>query len=242
MRHEPHEAPRRLPPPDRDAEPEKVNVFRMLRSANTELAPLFAGFEPGSIVPAAALMYGHDDGDYGRFFHRNSEEEVVVCWSARDDFFEPGVLAVNGKMHEVKAMLADASNPQTFMLSTITQRQAATGAQRESLIFRCNSCNQKLYQHDFDASPVPPAVDGDGDGDAYPAFASIPESLAAAVGFNESVASVPCPSCGAPAPEFPIHRWGWREWTTRNELVNEARRRLDAAAAKHLAGTEGNPS
>jgi hypothetical protein len=229
----------RLGPPDPSFPPLKTNVFELVRGANSELAPLFPYLHPGAFVPAGALMMGAEGSDYGRFFHRNTQEEVVVCWGAHDDFFQPGMLAVNGKMHEVSAIIVDPGDPASFMLGVITQRQAESGEQAESVIFRCSECNEKLHQHSYDATPEEPALDRDGE--HFPGFATITKSLVAADRYNQEVAGNPCPKCGHVAERFPVERWGWDEWSRRHRFVNEGWRSLARATAE-LSGESETPA
>ena len=52
---------RRIPPPDPDREPLKVNVYERMAKAAAELTPLFPYDSAGSIVPAGAVLVGGPD-------------------------------------------------------------------------------------------------------------------------------------------------------------------------------------
>jgi hypothetical protein len=150
------------------------------------------------------------------------------------------MLAVNGKMHEVSAIIVDPGDPASFMLGVITQRQAEEGDQAESVIFRCSQCNEKLHQHTYDATPEEPALDGEGE--RFPGFATLNKSLAAADGYNTEVAGTPCPKCGHVAERFPVERWGWDEWTRRHNYVNEGWQSLARATAELTGDAAGATS
>lgn len=221
-----------LAPPDPGAEPQKSNVFVQARTNTTELAPMFPDhLGPSDIVTGVSLVRGDDGPGYGRFFHRNSEEEVVVVWSTNDAFRFPGVLIIVGKMHEVTSNLSEPDNPDAYLIATITQRQAPAGQpQKESVIFRCEECNGKIFQHDYDATPEP--VTAVGDGLRYAGFTTIDGSADAADRYNAEMAGRPCPSCGHEAPAFPLELWGWTRWRARHAIVNRAKVRLDEVVAE----------
>lgn len=227
------ETSHRLGPPDADRPVLRSNVYEVLRGANTTLIPLFPYLGPGAIVPAGAMMLGHEAGGYGRFFHRNSQEEIVVSWGSNDHMLQAGILVVGGKMHEVKAQISDPTDPSAFAVAVITQRQAADGQQTEAVIFRCAGCNERLFSHQYDASTG-------GHDEPYLPWASMEGGVEAADGFNEKWQGQPCPKCGAVQERFPVERWGWRDWAQRHPMVNAARRQLDGLALE-LGGEAAAP-
>ena len=103
-----------------------------MRGTTTQLLPLFPYLGPGAMLPAGALFRGRPDANFGRFFHRNSEEEVNVCFGAQQALGAAGVMFIGGKMHEVQAPLLDTNDPNAFMVAVITQRQQDQGRARRS--------------------------------------------------------------------------------------------------------------
>ena len=79
-------------PPANDREPLRTNVFELMRSTTTQLLPLFPYLGPGAMLPAGALFRGRPGAEYGRFFHRNSEEEVSVCFGGQNALGAAGVM------------------------------------------------------------------------------------------------------------------------------------------------------
>jgi hypothetical protein len=69
---------RRIPPPDPDREPLKVNVYERMSKAAAQLTPLFPYDSAGAIIPAGAVLVGGPDVEYGHFFHWNTVNEVAV--------------------------------------------------------------------------------------------------------------------------------------------------------------------
>jgi hypothetical protein len=59
----------RISRPAEDKEVTKLNVYERTISLNTQLAPLFPYFGPGSVVVCATLQRGRPQQDHGQFFH-----------------------------------------------------------------------------------------------------------------------------------------------------------------------------
>lgn len=222
----------RLGAPDPAVEPLRVNAYEMMRTANAELTPFFPYLGPGAIVPAGAIMRGGEE--YGRFFHRNTQDEVLLSLGGINNSLQAGMMLITGKMHEVSASLtlAEPADPESCSVAVITQRQASDGDQNETLLFRCMECNERLFDFSYDASHGAgrsAEAYGGRDDDAYPMFPTMWGSAAAADEFNKSEENRTCKSCGHVNPELPIEHWGWREWVLQHRVVNEARRSLDLA-------------
>lgn len=216
----------KLLPPEKRAEPLRVNIFEFIRNANAELVPLFPIYGPGTIVPAGTCQRG--ERSYGRFFHHNSVEEVAMSFGGHGGM-PAGMLLVGGRMHEVKP--AEYLPPDGSHVVVITQRQDESGDQKESLIFRCEKCNHRLFDFGYDAGPSQTAeAYGGHDDDTFPMFATQWGSWAAAQAFNADVKTRTCSECGHVNPEFPTEEWGWGEWVKRHQTVNTARHALDEAA------------
>ena len=231
----------RIPAPSGTREPLKANVFELMRNSSTQLVPMFPYVGRGAILPAGALFRGAPGARFGRFFHRNSEEEVAICFGAQGSMAQAGAMFIQGKMHEVGSPLLDSNDPEAFVVTVITQRQPDDGDQRESLTFRCSECNNKLFQFEFGATP-PDGVEhhadefGGRDDDAYAMFPTMWGSFAAAAAFNADEKARTCGKCGHVNEPFPEDRWGWRRWVEHHEVVNAARRLLDASARSAEAG------
>jgi hypothetical protein len=224
-----------IPPPSGEREPLRTNVYELMRNSATQLVPLFPYFGRGAMVPAGALFRGAPNSPYGRFFHRNSEEEVYICFGAQGAMARAGGMFIQGKMHEVQSPLLDPDDSNGFVVSVITQRQAEDRNQQESLTFRCSECNNRLFVFEFPSTPAD-GVDqhaddyGGRDDDAYPMFPTQWGSYAAADAFNRDVKARTCDKCGHVNEPFPHDAWGWQRWVSHHEVVNSARRLLDESA------------
>ncbi len=224
-------------PPAKDREPLRTNVFELMRTTTTQLLPLFPYLGPGAMLPAGALFRGTPGANYGRFFHRNSEEEVTICFGAQNSLGAAGVMFILGKMHEVQAPLLDPSDPNGFLVSVITQRQQDDRReQRESVIFRCSECNNKLHQFDYSAElpdpDRPDRVTGGREDDEYDMFPTMWGSIVATDAFNADEKARTCTRCGHLNDPFPVESWGWKNYVDRHEVINAARHLLDESASK----------
>ncbi len=187
-----------------------------MRTTTTQLLPLFPYLGPGAMLPAGALFRGRPGAEYGRFFHRNSEEEVNVCFGAQQALGAAGVMFIGGKMHEVQAPLLDTNDPNAFLVAVITQRQQDEGReQRESVIFRCSECNNKLHQVDYSAElpdpERPDLVTGGRVDDEYDMFPTMWGSILATDSFNSDENARTCTRCGHVNPPFPAEAVGLAE-------------------------------
>jgi hypothetical protein len=235
------DADHRIPAPSGEREPLKTNIYELMRNSATQLVPLFPYFGRGAMLPAGALFRGGPDSSYGRFFHRNSVEEVYICFGAQGAMARAGGMFIQGKMHEVQSPLLDPEDPNGFVVSVITQRQADDGDQHESLTFRCSECNNKLFQFEFPSTPADGVEThageyGGRDDDAYPMFPTQWGSFAAADAFNRDEQARTCDKCGHVNAPFPLDRWGWERWVSHHEVVNAARKLLDDSAAEQETG------
>ena len=143
---------RRIPPPDPDREPLKVNVYERMSKAAAQLTPLFPYDSAGTIVPAGAVLTGGPDMEYGHFFHWNTVNEVAVTYGANKAMLAPGQIFVTQQLHGVNSFLRDEKDPEAFAVMVITQHQSASGDQLEKLIARCVKCKAELVRIEYDAS------------------------------------------------------------------------------------------
>jgi hypothetical protein len=242
----------RIPPPADERAPLKTNVFEKLQASNSELIPLFPYFGRGAIVPAAAVMHGGPGGgfadfgggasDFGHFFHYNDADEVTLVWASDGGPRGSGLIRCLANHHGVKPHLRDPNDPNSFSVTVITQRQAEDGPQREAVQFRCEKCHETLIHHEYDATPLPPRAERAPDADPHPALATIVGSADAAEAYNASEAARTCPKCGIVSQPFPLEPWGWGTHKRNSEIVNRARRMLDAAARAAAAPPADAPA
>jgi hypothetical protein len=144
---------RRIPPPNPDREPLKVNVYERRAKAAAELMPLFPYDSAGAILPAGAVMVGGPDMEYGHFFHWNTVNEVVVTYGGNGAMLAPGQIMALQQLHGVNSFLRDEKDPEAFAVMVVTQHQSSSGDQSEALIARCKKCKAELVRHSYDATP-----------------------------------------------------------------------------------------
>src|SRR5277367_6593309 len=144
---------RRIAPPDGAREPLKANIFERMQIANTQLVPLFPYLGRGAMVPAGAIIQGGPGVDYGQFFHSNTVDEVVLVFGAAGSFVPTGMVMIGARTHGVNSFLKNQTDPASFAVISITQRQADAGEQREGYILRCTKCNDELIKIEADLTP-----------------------------------------------------------------------------------------
>jgi hypothetical protein len=232
-------ASHRIPRPRGDRLPLKANVFEAMQSANTQLLPLFPYLGEGAIVPCGATFSGGPH-DFGHFSHSNPLDEIVVAFGADGGNIQPGDVHVLAKTHGVRPDIKGPTDPSTFLVTCITQRDAADapGYGREAITFRCRGCSEALLRFEFDALPPPPP--GAAGAERYATFATITGTLAAAEAFNADEARRTCPKCGRVNAPFPLR--GWTRYVAQSRTANAARRSLEAhaAASRRAATAEGD--
>ena len=194
---------------DRPKVPMKVNAFDAVRSANTQLLPLFPYMGPGTIVPCCAALQSDGVHSPGYFLHRNSVDEVVLNMGGKggprtgDVFVGPREHGVGGK-----------SAVPFFSVAVITQRQLDEGEQPESVTFPCEACSTPVFSYSFDAKEA-----GE---EAYAGLPTLVGSDLAAMGFNASEESRTCGACGHLNAPFPTPIWGWGRYTRNTGIVQNA--------------------
>jgi len=217
----------RLGPPDPERAPLKANVYEFARQANSQLAPIFPVLGRGAHVPAITVFRGGTGIDLGQFFHRNTVEEIIICFGARNSLAGPGSLFMDGKMHGVAIPIAP-DDPDAYLVGIVTQRQLDSGEQNESVVFRCRECNAKVFQHDYDATPG--AATEDDRTDWMPMLPTLRGSVEAVALYNRDESLRTCPKCSTVNPCFPVDAWGWTNWVNRHDIAAEARRSMTTAA------------
>ncbi|MGH7907045.1 MAG: hypothetical protein ACREP6_10485 [Candidatus Binataceae bacterium] len=220
--------PRRIAPPDGCRAPMRVNLFERMRSANAQLVPLFPYLGAGAIVPAGAVFRGEPNASFGQFFHWNTVDEVVICLGAEGAFTDTGQVHVGQNMHGVNSFLKNPGDPNSFLVTSITQRQRIGEKQREAVIVRCAQCKEIVMRVDFDATPPP--ADTPESADAI--FPTLLYSARAVEQFNASESARTCGKCGALNPRFPLERWGWSNYAGQSQTAADARRALDQASRR----------
>ena len=225
---------RRIPPPDPDREPLKVNVYERMAKAAAELMPLFPYDSAGTIVPAGAVLVGGPDMEYGHFFHWNTVNEVVITYGANKAMLAPGQIFVTQPLHGVNSFLRDQKDPEAFALMVITQHQSTSGDQREAVLARCKKCKAELVRHDYDATPHGlPGYDADSygaDDDPIRQFPTLYHSQEF-VALRNSDEGRTCAQCGHVNDLFPAERWGWGRQVSQTRAVSAAYRTLTEAAS-----------
>jgi hypothetical protein len=208
----------RIAKPSRDCPPLRANAYEFAALANTTLAPLFPYVHRGAIVPTISLIVGGSgSAGYGHFFHENTEEEVAVVFADRNAVKGKGTVMIAPMLHGVQAFLKDESDPESYMLITITQRQRDAGEQSERVFFRCG-CNNVLYEFSYDATP--PETH---DPHHHDIFMSIANSSVAGVEFNQDESRRTCAKCGKVNPPFPHEAWGWVRHARWHDVTADAR-------------------
>jgi len=229
------ESVRRIPPPS-TRHPGKENAFWRAKSAGTELFPLFPHLHRGAMVPAVALLRGGPDADYGRFFHYNTVDELIVVYATNGGLMETGQVASLGRLHAVSSFLHDETDPEAYFFAVVTQRQVEEDRQDEALIFRCDECNSVLMRWEFETTPGV-RHGAERAEDRFPVFTTQWGSQAAGEAFNDDEQARTCSECGHVNRPFPLDPWGWGRYCDQCELVNEGQRVLGSLATAQLGGS-----
>ena len=229
---------RRIPPPDPDREPLKVNVYERMAKAAAQLTPLFPYDSAGTIVPAGSVLTGGPDMEYGHFFHWNTVNEVAVTYGANKAMLAAGQIFVTQQLHGVNSFLRDEKDPEAFAVMVITQHQSTSGDQTEKLIARCAKCKAEIVRTEYDATPHGlPGYDakryGEND-DPVRQFATLARS-ADFIAERNSDEGRTCAECGHVNDPFPAERWGWGRTVRQTQAVNAAYHALAAAASTEAA-------
>jgi hypothetical protein len=216
---------RRIPPPDPDREPLKVNVYERMAKSGSQLMPLFPYDSAGTIVPCGAVLVGGPDKQYGHFFHWNTVNEVAVTYGANSAMLATGQIFVTQQLHGVNSFLRDEKDPEAFAVMTITQHQSASGDQSEAIIARCKKCKAELVRHSYEATPHGlPGYDAK----RYGAEDDPVRQFATTVGsveFSElrnSDEGRTCAECGHVNDLFPTAEWGWARQVYQTRAVTAA--------------------
>jgi hypothetical protein len=216
----------RIPRPRDDRPPLKVNIFERMQTGNCQLMPLFPYMDADAIVPCGVLLRGAPGADFGQFFHRNSVDELAQVFGAEGATLQTGSIYVTQPLHGVNSFLKNSTNPDSFLLLTITQHQTARGEQQEAILYRCGKCHELLLKHEYDATPPPR---GEQPTNEVLMLTTLQGSMEAEATYNEHPDNRHCPKCGFDNPPFPGERWGWRQYVAQTRSVNDARRALDDA-------------
>jgi hypothetical protein len=225
---------RRIPPPDPDREPLKVNVYERMAKAAAELTPLFPYDSAGSIVPAGAVLVGGPDMEYGHFFHWNTVNEVAVTYGSNNAMLASGQVFVTQQLHGVNSFLRDEKDPDGFAVIVITQHQSSSGDQSEAVIGRCAKCRAELVRIEYDATPHGlPGYDAKRYGGDEVALRQFPTLKGSAefIAARNSDEGRTCGACGHVNDIFPGDRWGWERAVLQTGAANAAHRALVEAAS-----------
>ncbi|WP_157137731.1 hypothetical protein [Herbaspirillum lusitanum] len=216
-----------IAPPTSEKTPLKVNVFERARQANTQLAPLFPYLTPGSIVPALSLAIGGPGRSYQMFKHFNSVDEVATIFAAAGVARgHPGQVFVGARDHFVNLGFNDPTDPESFILIVVTQRQWEKSDQRqhEKLAVICEQCHEPLIERPFnsDCSAEELAAIRELDGDIP--FHTHVEGAKMVADYNANKALHTCAECGFENKPFPIDDWGWHRYSEQTAMIDSALR------------------
>ncbi|MEU8798572.1 hypothetical protein [Spirillospora sp. NPDC048819] len=224
---------RRIPPPDPDLEPLKVNVYERMSKAAAQLMPLFPYVHAGAIVPCGNVLIGGPEQSYGHFFHWNTVSEVVVVYGSNRSLLASGQIMATQNLHGVNSFLRDEKDPEAYAVIVVTQHQGESGDQREALVARCKKCKAELIRHEYDATPPGlPGYDGarhGGSDDLVHQFATTLGSAEFADLRNTEAVRV-CQACGHENVPFSRAEWGWARQVDQTRAVNAACNSLREAA------------
>ncbi|MEU8798574.1 hypothetical protein [Spirillospora sp. NPDC048819] len=213
---------RRIPPPDPDLEPLKVNVYERMSKAAAQLMPLFPYVHTGAIVPCGNVLIGGPGRAYGQFFHWNTVSEVVVCYGSNNSPLAPAQIIATQNLHGVNSRLDNEKDPEAYAVIVVTQHQAEEGDQSEALITRCKKCKEELTRHEYDATPP------SGTTLAVHQFATTVGSADFARQHNTERGRT-CANCGHVNNAVPGDVWGWERQVRQTDAVNSARAALVGA-------------
>ena len=218
---------RTIPKPDPERPPLKANVYWFVQTATTALAPLFPYLDEGSVVPCATTFRGGPGKRYGRFQHFNTVDEVFVAFGGAGQLTRAsGLVRVGPKLHMVQAPLENPDDPDTMVISVITQRQSIGKEQREEMRFVCEKCDRRLFVMEYDATPAKRGTSKD---EGTAAFLTILEALEAAKRFNEDESQRKCKHCGHENAPFPIEAWAWDVYASQADIARNGIAAMEAA-------------
>lgn len=213
--------------------PLQVNVFHALRSANTALMPLFPYAGDGDLVAGATIFWGGENRDAGAFNHKNTVDEVAICFAAEKARLRAGFVHVGARTHVVGNFFEDSTDPEILMAIVVTQRQADAGVpQSETLTFFCDACQTPLLAHEFSSK-----AEADPHGDLpgfHPPLETLTEGAICLEPYNKEGAARTCPSCGKVNDPFPVSVWGWDAYYN-NMVASERARQQLLTRAKQTA-------
>jgi hypothetical protein len=189
------EPTRRIPGPDGKREPMKASIYERMSKAGANLMPIFPYDDAGAIVPCGTVMFGGEDRDHGHFFHGNN------------------------------SFLRDQTDPNAFVVATITQRQSEEAGQHEELVAKCKNCKQEIVRVEYAAGP-PGAPDFDPTqfgrvDDKYHQFSTLAGSREF-IAHRNSDEGRTCKNCGHVNDVFPEGPWGWHRLVDQTRVVNAA--------------------
>jgi hypothetical protein len=219
------EPTRRIPAPDGKREPMKASIYERMSKAGANLMPIFPYDDAGAIVPCGTVMFGAENRDHGHFFHGNSVSEVCVTFGSHDAMLQTGSIMALQKFHGVNSFLRDQTDPNAFVVATITQHQSEEAGQHEELVAKCTNCKQEIVRVEYAAGP-PGAPDFDPThfgkvDDKYHQFSTLAGSREFIARRNSEEGRT-CKNCGHVHDVFPEGPWGWHRLVDQTRVVNAA--------------------
>jgi hypothetical protein len=220
-----------LKPPTGAREPVKVNIYERMAKCNAQLVPIFPYDDAGSMVPCGALLYGGPDRPHGHFFHWNTVSEVLTSWGANGAMIPAGAIMATQPFHGVNSFLKDETDPESYVLATIIQRQSDEEGQREALSARCQRCKKEIVLHDYAAPPLgAPDHDPNQFGREDDVVSQFPTLWASSAFVSMRNDARVCAECGHDNGIFGTETWGWYRLVQQTTKVNAAYHSLKPAA------------
>lgn len=217
---------RQIAPPASAKPALQVNLFHALRSANTALMPIFPYGSDGDLVPGATIMWGGENREMSAFNHRNSVDEVAICFASEKSRLRAGHVHVGVRTHLVGNFFEDMSDPDILMAIVVTQRQAEKGVpQNETLTFICDNCQAPLLTHEFSAKAEECAGRTDLPG-YHPPLETLTEGAICLEPYNADDAARTCAKCGTLNDPFPVSVWGWDAYNKNLVAAERGRSKL----------------
>jgi hypothetical protein len=217
------------PPPHKRAV--RVNVFELATNniGSHQLTPIFPYWDDGAIVPCLTIGVGHRDLVPFQFSHSNAVDETILYLAAEGATTKTGQIMKLSPVHGVNMFLKDPFDPESYSIALLTIRMLSGPVQQEGFSIRCASCNEIVYQREFNVKAGPTHQH-------YPEFHALRYYSECCEEFNSSEQRRTCPKCGTVQAEFPLKQMGWWRHVENVEVANKGRAALEALAAEAVGG------
>ncbi|MGC0239417.1 hypothetical protein [Arthrobacter sp. SD76] len=210
-----------------------MNVYERISKQVAQLVPIFPYDDAGAVVPCAAIMWG--GREHGHYFHWNTVSEVVVCWGSNEAMLTTGQIMATQKYHGVNSFLKDETNPDAYVMVTVTQRQSTEAGQREAMVAKCQGCKKEMLRHEYAAGPHgAPDFDPERFGRADDVFRQFSTQVGSSefADMRNSDEGRTCSECGYVNAPLPIDPWNWGRQVQQTRLVNSGFHAMRVLAEK----------